>query len=332
MQFEAVQPYHASGGGLPPIPSRDQMCRIKTSGMQNERNFWEVVMTSPDMSAEQRLAAYADKRAAKDECQILATSWRYDPCGYAGRDLWADMPSLRDYITEALTDGGMSYVLLMLGGDGNEYSADGWTYGYDNLRANFKRIYSALKGTSSEGPDLTPYIVWCPGFDGVVPGWQPWQKVSDWLTFARGIVGPEGVLALELSAGYWCWSGEHNDYAEPAGQCLDVVLYEFPYPFGPTTARVPDNFCNQSNDVRAPFDQVWQISKRLLGSLWRRPSEMPSCDDPGNAPDLPGTPRGRIAVNAFEGLTYPMVRGWMTPTALARYRDYLKQIGWKDVG
>lgn len=313
------------------------MIQIRTTGMQNDRNWWECVLTSPDVDEATRLTQYAAKRAAGDECQMVTVSWRYDPCGYAGRDLWNDPVTLRQYITEALdtSKGGMNYVLLMLAGDGLDYSPEGGTYGFFNLMSNFARIYNSLKGTQGEGPDLTPYIVWCPGYDGVVPAWagpqDEWTRVEDWLLHARSIVGPTGVLALELSAGYWCWS-EQNRYTSAGGQCLDVVLYEFPIPFGPVMLTVPDDFCNQSNETRSPFDQVWQCSKRLLGSLWRRPDDQPACDDPGMAPDLPGTPRGRIAVNAFESLTYYMVRGQMTPTLLADVRAYLRKIGWTWVG
>ncbi len=325
------------GGGLPPIPSREQMIAVKTGGMQNERNWWEVVVTSPDVSQATRLEQYAAKRDVGDTCQIIALSWRYDPAGYAGRDLWNDIPTLRTYITEALdtAQGGMSCVLLMLAGDGLAYSPDGWTYGFFNLMDNFQRIYDGLKGGGGDA-DLTPYIVWCSGFDGVVPAWagpeDKWTRQEDWLLHARSIVGPTGVLAVELSAGYWCWS-EQNRYTSPGGQCLDVVLYEFPIPFGPVMqAPPPDDFCNQSNETRAPYDQVWQISKRLLGPKWKRPADQPACDDPGSAPDLPSTPRGPISKVAFESLTYYMVRGQMTPKLLADVRAYIKNIGWELIG
>ena len=326
------------GGGLPALPSRDQMIQIKTTGMQNDRLFWECVLTSPDMNQAQRLEQYAAKRAAGDECVMLVLSWRYDPCGFAGRDLWDDLPTMRQYIIEALdtAQGGMKYVLLMLAGDGLSYSPEGGTYGFFNLMDNFQRIYNGLKGGGSD-PDLTPYIVWCPGFDGVVPAWagpeDQWTRQEDWLLHARDVVGPDGVIALELSAGYPCWTEGISRYSSPGGQCLDVILYEFPVPFGPVMSLpIPSDFCNQPDDVRAEYDQCWQISKRLLGSKWKRPSDQPACDDPGMAPDLPGTPRGPYAKVAFEFLTYEMVRNQMSPQLLADVRAYIKGMGWEIIG
>ncbi len=313
------------------------MIQVKTTGMQNDRNFWECVLTSPDMTQAQRLEQYAAKRAAGDECVILTLSWRYDPCGYAGRDLWNDLPTFRQYVIEALdmAQGGMQYVLVMLAGDGLAYSPEGGTYGFFNLMQNFQRIYDGLKGGPGD-VDLTPYCVFCPGYDGVVPAWagpeDQWTRTEDWLLKARGIVGPEGVLALELSAGYFCWT-EENRYGTPAGQCLDAVLYEFPAPFGPVMELpIPSDFCNQSNETRAPYDQCWQISKRLLGSKWNRPAHQPACDDPGHSANLPSTPRGRLAVNAFEFLTFYMVRNQMSPALLAEVRAYIKGMGWEEIG
>jgi hypothetical protein len=328
------------GGGLPPIPSRAEKCAIRTHGMQGlrlttaaygDQPWWEVSITSPQVTEAERLASYAQKRNIGDTCQIIALSWNYQAPGlvapFAGRDLWNDIPTLRTYILEALQNG-MTNVLLMLAGDGEDYSPDGWTYGYQNLMDQFPRIYEGLK-------DLSPYIVWCPGFDGVVPGWagpnDDWHRVEDWLLFCRSVVGNDATMALELSAGYWCWT-ETNRYSSPGGQCLDVVLYEFPVPFGPVLLPVPPDFCNQPNDIRAPFDQVWQVSKRLLGSGWRRPSDMPACDDPGMAPNLPVTPRGPIATNAFEIDTYDWVRGRLTQSQLNDMRAYLWDCGWQDIG
>lgn len=331
LTFPKVYPLRLSGG-FPPIPSRERMQQVRTSGMQNTRNWWECVLTSPDVSREKRLEQYAFKRANGEECQIITLSWRYDPCGYAGRDLWNDIPTLREYVTEALTDGGMSYVLLMLGGDGLDYSADGGTYGFFNLMSNLQRIRDGLAGTNGEGPDLTPYIIPCPGYDGVVPGWagpqDQWTRVEEYLLHARAVFGPSAVLALELSAGYWCWT-ESNRYTSPGGQELDIVLYEFPIPFGPVMALpIPADFCNQPDDVRTPYDQCWQPPKRILGSAWRRPSNQPACDDPGMAPDLPWTPRGPIAKIPFETLTYYMVRGQMSPQLLHDVTAYVTSTGW----
>lgn len=354
----------ASGGSgsgpvppLPPAPSRAQLATVRTTGMQGLSlrldngqlvRFTDGTLTSPELSKADRLRAYRTKLFNGDTHVILNVSWAYRegglPWNPAGRDLSNDLPTLRQYLIEALTEGGMTGVLLMLAGDGSdsrkpngEITPPGWTgpwgyndpvgdtYGFPWLMANFQRIYDGI------GADLHPYIVWSPGYDGVVPAWQPWSKVDDWLIYARSVVGQSAVLALELAAGFWTWSGERNDYGTPAGQCLDVILQEFPYPMGPPDHAIPPDFCNQPTDVRAPFDQVWQISKRLLGSHWNRPPDQPACDDPGHAPDLPQTPRGPFYPIAFEFDTY----GWVRDCPLSQvqaHRDYLTAIGWSLTG
>lgn len=330
-----------SGLVLPPPPTRDELCggRCSFQGLTIlTRQYGKLPLFDPAIQwldlQQDRLDAYAVKRAAGDTIVNMALSSQYASPNQAythirGRDFSEDLPTMRARIVEALTLGGMRGVWLMLAGDGEGAGPgyndpNGWTYGHDWLMSNFARIYAGLA-------DLAPYIVWIPGYDGVVPAWQPWSKVNDWLMRARSIVGPVGHLGLELSAGYWVWSGETNDYLTPAGQCLDLVLYEGPYPMGPPDNPVPPNFTSQPNDVRAPFDQVWQISKRLLGSKYRRPPEQPADDDPGMAPDLPATPRGKLYANGLEFATYGWVRGLPLST-VQRQRDYLQSIGWDLVG
>lgn len=299
--------------------------------------WWEPVITSPQVTLADRLRSYSAKQAEGDECQILPLSWNYQAPGllapFEGRDLWRDIPTFKKYVVEALTVGKMKSILAMLGGDGLDYNADGGTYGYENLMAEFPRIWRELGPTSSE-KDIREYIAPCPGFDGVVPGWagpqDQWGRVEQWLLLARYIVGNRIVLPLELSAGYWCWT-EEDRYSSLGGQCLDVVLYEFPYPFGPTTMAVPDDFCRQSDDVRRPFDQVWQISNRLLGPDYRRPPDQPACDDPNPQPGPGGTPRGPLYKIPFETNTYGFVRGYDDLHAVNVDRNYQRSIGWSHI-
>ena len=92
-----------------------------------------------------------------------------------------------------------------------------------------------------------------------------------WFSHARSVIGPTGHLGAYLSGGYWCWT-EANRWLSTGGREVDKAVYVMPWPMGPPTSPVPDDFCNQSTDTRGPFDQVWQVSNRALGPAYRRPS------------------------------------------------------------
>lgn len=325
---------------LPPPPSRDLALggQLTFQGLYvKTRQYGWLPLFQPIIGwldyPEDRQACYDVLRAAGDTKVCLALSGQYregdsrnllEPVN--GRDYSSDLPAFHALIEEVLA-AGFASVEVMLSGDGQSYDPGGMTHGFAWLMANFARIYAGLE-------DLSPYIVWQAGFDGWIPGWDwdddgGWVRVEQWLSFARSVIGSCGYLGVYLSAGYWCWT-ESDRYLSPAGREVDQVLVEFPCPMGPPTSEVPANFCGQDGDVRAPFDQVWQISSRVLGPLYRRPPEQPACDDGGVHPGIPPTGRGPVVVVAREFDTYLTARGISTDTAARR--AYLHAIGWANVG
>lgn len=311
----------ADGGGLgPPSSSREQVISIKTNfqGYQvGEGRVWEPEIAS--FNPMTRESVWAAKRQAGHTHVVLTLDKRG----------LGSLPDILAIMHEALDNG--FYTLLFCMGDGNdpgEHDHDEGALGFSWLMANFAAIHDAV-----EQQGLKPTTVFCPGFDGVVPAWQPWARVNDFANHARQILGPSGYLALEMSAGYGhSWSGEQDDFGTPDGQCFDVVLCEFPIDIGPPDDPAPADFCNQSNDGRARWDQVWQISKRVLGPLWNRPAGMPACDDSGSyggGPSVHQTPRGPFAVVAFEYDTFEYVRlGRLNDLDVQRHRDYFVSLGW----
>lgn len=363
---------------LPPVPSRNAVAAISTTfqGLTVCTDkfgcipWLDYYLTSPDFSAADRARSYVVKHAVGDTHQTINVSWAYREPGLvvapAGRDLSNDLPTLRAFVREAIVNGFKVDVVYAGDGESNPplcvpsaACPDGtWsyndpvgdTYGFAWLMANFARLYAGLGPLPADAENLQPYTCARPGYDGVVPGWQPWTHVDDWLTAARTVVGPTGCLSLELSAGYWAWSGERDDYDTPAGLNLDAVLYEFPYPMGPPAAPPsspfrfwaptnPDcdgnpgnNRCWNGNPAWSPWEQVWQTSKRLLGSAYVRAPEIPADDDPGHAPDFRDRPgRGPLFKIGYEFDTYGFVRGLAT-SVIDAHRAYLRSIGWGLVG
>lgn len=353
---------------LPAPPTRDQLCGVKCSfqGLTVvTQQFGALPWFEPALGwlalLSDRNAVYDAKAAAGDTHVNLAVSSAYNEAGqvYAaipGRDFSQDLGDLRSLIAEAICAGVSRGVpngfriLLAMAGDGMSVNSNpqpgeyndpvGMTYGYQWLVANFLRIWSTLRGDSGEGPDLTPWIVPMPGYDGVVPAWQPFACVNQYVQMARSVVGPSAALAIELAAGYNSWSGEDNDWATADGKMFDVILSEFPYPMGPPSLIPPDLLDGRNwkpmppltNEQRAPFDQVWQIAGALI-SPFNRPADMPENDYPGGVPYRlsGGTPRGAFYYIAFEYDTYGWVRGLPLST-VQEHRAYLSSIGCQFIG
>ncbi len=354
IQLPAVVPFK-QGSALPAPPSRDQLCGVKCS-FQGLTVVTEQYGTLPWFEPalgwlalqSDRNAVYDVKAAAGDTHVNIALSGSYNEPHQAyadipGRDFSNDLSALRALITEAICAGAARGVpngfriLLALAGDGMSPDPVGLTYGFDWLMQNFARVWQSLK---SDGPDLTPWILPMPGYDGVVPAWQPFTCVNAYVQMARGVVGPDAALALELSAGYNSWSGEANDWDTPDGQMFDVILSEFPYPMGPPTL-IPSNLLDGrnwkpmpplTNEDRAPWDQVWQIAGALI-SPFNRPADMPDNDYPGGVPYRlsGGTPRGPFYYIAFEYDTYGWVRGCPL-SQVQEHRSALKALGCQWVG
>jgi hypothetical protein len=320
------------------IPTRAELLAVQTTGMQgltlDGHPFLDFYITSPDYDAATRQRAYDLKHSVGDTHCLVALSWNYQEAGAyapAGFDGTKDWPRFLGILDEVIAAG--FFVSLHLAGDGlsmtqgppwNYNDPVGWTYGWQWLTASFPDIHAQI------GPTRAPFILWCPGFDGCVPGWagpeNNWHRTNEWIQRCRSIIGPDAVLMLYLSSGYWAWSGETNDYATADGQQVDGVYYEGPIPFGP-----PAPYPGQ--DSGSSWDQIWQISKRLLYSAYVRPPDQPADDDPGTIPGSHQTPRGPMVPIFLEFATYPWVRpGHISADTVAWQRAYVKALGFPKVG
>lgn len=313
----AVSSGHPASGSmpLPPRPTRDQLCGIRnqfqglliTTKQVGEQYWFEPWLADLTDTADRQIVYDAHKAVGDTHVNLSL-----DLTGLAGL-AWR-----KQLIREAITVGGMTGVLLMCMGDGQETNVppgghDPGALGYEWLMNNFSTIYQFMQ----DGEDLTPYIVWCPGYDGVVPAWQPFTRVNEFVRMAREVIG-DGALALELAYGYMSWTGERNIWAEPDGQCVDVILSEFPIDWG-----TPPTF---------GCDAVWQIVGRMV-QPYLRPAEQPADDDPHPPYMLGGgTPRGPFYYVALEHSAYNWVRQHCDVALVNERRAYLKALGCAYVG
>lgn len=317
-----------SGGGssgLPPRPTREQVCAIRCElqGLFIHGQHWFEPQIADYPAVADRMAVYAAKRAMGDTHVCLSL----DLTGLAGLK-WR-----KQVIREAITVGGMTGVLLMCMGDGHgQPNTDPGALGHTWLMANF----DAIVGYMEQGEDLTPWIVFCPGFDGVVPDWQPYTLVNDFARVARGRLDHlrwgRGYLAIELSAGYATWTGERNDWATPDGQCFDVILQEFDIDFAAPDPP-PPHWDQLTNEQRNPWSRTWEMVGRMVRP-YHRPADQPASEDPLPPYHLGGgTPRGPFFYIAWEFLTYQWCRAHaVTPERVQQGRDYLRALGCPYVG
>lgn len=271
--------------------------------------------TITSYSPTDRASIYSQLLSAGDSWGMATLSWNYAEPGqpYGGgntvppRDMTGDLAGFKAIVQEMLS-AGFSKVMVMLAGDGEGAGPGyndpvGWTYGRDWLMANLATII----GTFQSGSDITGSCIFLPGFDGIMPGWDP-TGLDAYLVAIRGLVGSTRCVGLELGAGYSHWGHGPADWAG-SGQNVDYVFQEFP---GPPAG-----------------DPVWQIGARHLGPNYHRDPTQPSSDDPSPPYYLGvGTPRGPFDVVAFEYETFRWVRSAVSAGDVAASRQYLANVGY----
>lgn len=357
---------------LPPTPTRDQLLRVRacfqdctvTTAQLGTVPSWgpEIGMLA---SSADRQATYAVHKAAGATHFVIAVTCHYTAPGVAypggtacGNDWSTDPATLAAHVGEIVRAGLLPVV--MLGGDELPWAT---------VRAQMPAWYGALK--NSPDGDLTPYVVWCLGFDSIVPlANANDDTVQDFIatTLAiRAVIG-SGVQVVEYPAGWAFWGPTDarfdlagpGSYTSPAGQALDGVLQEFandspgndPLPAitGATFDTEHGYTPKWAGDPTA-WLQVFQIAAR-------GPSPYtPPPDEPFNVPavavdgpqlgqtvpvsaDRQGvrsyaagvtTPRGRFYFVGFEIATYQWTHGQSTPDRIAKACGYIARVGYDAV-
>lgn len=298
--------------------------------------YWFDLLIRDMPSQADRLAVYAAHRAVGDTHFLVSL----DMGGLA------TLPAVVALAREAVLLGGIPNILLMCLGDGQSAPGGGYdpnALGKEWLMAHFAEVYAAFRADHTGDPNnsLAHRTVFIPGFDGVVPAWQPPSSVDAFALMARSVIdaGGAGALGLELSAGYCVWGDETaqegNNWITPAGKAIDVILLEAPIGMGPPTP-CPSPWALVSESEKVRWTQIYQIGRRLIS---------PSQPVPGQVDDLhppfllaAGTPRGPFYVDFWEHSTYEWTLPWrrggspMPLSLVEARRQALSDMGHEWVG
>lgn len=331
-------------GTLPAVPTRAAVCGVRThfQGLEYDtREFGRFPAAFLELLRDDDFADALETHRAAGDTHVtmnLTGAYREPSVLYPerlrnGHDWTTDLPGIKARVRQAICAG--LFVDFALGGDGRSVNADptvgqyndpvGDTYGHEWLIKNLPRVTEAFRGTAlsacPDGEDLTRYMLFRPGYDGVFYGWggdrdgvdrQP-QRVIDFGAWFR-LWLPDGYLAIEHDIGH-IPVGEGGAEFARGMQSYDVILSEFPN--WPETG-----------------DAVWQIAARLLGPAYRRPADQPATDDP-HAPFYlaPGTPRGAYVTCAFEFAKYVESHGrGLASSEVDRARAYYRSLGYTYTG
>jgi hypothetical protein len=358
---QALERESSSGGGepgvLPPVPTRAQVCAVQHSlaGLTYHTTEHGDIPAwfYGALNDEDRAEARACHRAAGDThipCPVTeayrqeGTLW--PPALREGYDHTQDMDAYRALAMEIICDG--FFIDCALGGDGLGTGPDyndpvGRTYGHGWLMDNLARLLRALEGDGTpERPDLTPYICFRPGWDGVFYGWggvetaqmtydRPlrWrfrdgrpdqftaQELDDQQTRMKNFgelfrrLLPDGYLAIEHTPGNIPIGLGPGDWSPHGGpmSTYDTVMSEY--------ATVHE-------------DSYWQVVARCIDT-YHRPADQPAHDDPNPPKYLAqGSPRGPYFYVAFEPTTagvYEWCRGRCTLEQIKEQDAYMRSTG-----
>lgn len=311
---------------FPSYPTREQVCDI-FCGFQGitiqTSQYGAIPAFGPETSSlsDEDLISYCQQMKALGFKHVeFDISWRYSEPDYSypvpGRDLSNNVDEICRRCDLIIRQG--MFIKMSLAGDGlsvgtpGKYGYNdpqGWTYGYEWLMENLGRIIFPMKNYL--GHDLTKFICFVPGYDGVFYGWtkpespdlQP-QRVIDFGRHFRTLF-PDGYLGIEHTPGK-IPVGEGSDNWKPGGvlDAYDTCLSEF------------DPFHLHSDDT-------WQILGRMTRPF-NRPPDMPANDDPNPDYYLLDCSRGKRFYIAYELVTYLWVRNHISLAECNDIYDYFK--------
>lgn len=356
---------HIPSGKFPPIPSRSQVCSIQESlqGLTYQTSEFGPIPAwfYPGLNLDDRAKARQTHKTAKDTHIWIPISAAYKESGTLwpnqlkdGYDYTQNLDEFRKVLIDVICDGLL--IDMPLAGDGLGLGPDyndpvGRTYGHGWLVNNLERIIRGLQGDGSSQTvtgDLTPYIIFRPGWDAVFYGWG-------------GMESPSHLTAMKSQHGLR-WRHTHPNKPRPVkmstkelddqqkrvkefGELFRRILPNGYLAIEHTPGNIP---CGEGGGDYAPgglmttFDTImgefhtvhedsfWQIAGRMV-SPYHRPSDQPTGDDP-HPPFYLATPSDRgpyfyVAFEPTKGGVYEWCRGLCTLEQVKEVDSYMRSCG-----
>lgn len=318
---------------FPPAPNRDEVLkaripfqgfRANTSEFGAFNSFGVETSVLNDADLAQHCQDLKDQGFTH---AMMCISWRYFERDYQypvpGRDAtsptqWADIRRRIEFIVQR----GLK-VVFFLAGDGLSApkNADGsypyndpqgWTYGYEWLMEWFPKFANYINGSRTAERDLSKYILFFPGFDGVFYGWskpetpdlQPMRVINFGRMFRQAL--PNGYLGIEHTPGNIpVGEGQENWKTNGDMDAFDVLLSEF------------------NKNLRE--DTCWQIVARFV-AIYYRPADQTTPDSPTYYFIQPSSRGPRVYIRG-EFKTYWWVRDQVSLDQVNEDRNYLQSMG-----
>lgn len=365
----------SQAGIFPAIPTREQICAIQTS-LQGLTYHTKQYGNIPawfyaGLNEEDRAIARQDHKNQGDTHVHISISAAYKQEGTLwpaelreGYDFTQNLEGLRAILIETICDGLL--IDMPLAGDGLGIGPGyndpvGHTYGHGWLVNNLERIIRGLQGDGSSQTttgDLTPYIIFRPGWDAVFYGWggeesaqmsatqQKAQYNLRW-RLARARLGeipeptPMSAQALDDQQKRIKDFGLQFRSILPNGYlALEHTPGNIPVGLGPSDYD-RDGLMSTYDTLMGEFATVhensfWQVLARMQRPFYR-PADMPANNPDGtpNDPNPPhytaqGTPRGPYFYIAYEPTTggvYEWCRGRCSLEDVKQVDSYMRSCG-----
>jgi hypothetical protein len=313
---------------FPNYPTREQVCDI-FCGFQGisilTKQFGWIQAFGPEVGAlsDEDTISYCQQMRELGFTHVeIAISWQYDELDFdypvPGLDLAYNLPELARRCDLIIRQG--MFIKFSMSGDGISVNDDpqqgeyndpqGWTYGYQWAMINVERVYDFL--VDYQGHDLTRFIAFVPGYDGVFYGWgiegevpdlQP-HRVIEFGNHFRNLY-PAGNLLIEHSTGKIPVGESGHDWTN--GGPLDAY----------------DGLLSEYDPFNLHSDNTWQIVGRCTRP-YNRPPDQPAGDDPNPPYIIEDCSRGKRFYIMYELLTYLWVRHEVTVQDCNNAYDYFR--------
>ena len=347
---------------FPPIPARDQIINVRADfcnlydrdGLVINEGYLPSLMATP--GEEGRVSDWLQRIHAAGGTHVVVMGWGGSGApdyagGYPGGAIrFVDfmnpavgLGKLKEILIRLIRDEHLTPIFFMAADgqtarSGLPHAGSGGAYGWTWFVNNVGSVIQQLRDLP--GPDITPYILWTPGFELSIslPGFHTGNagdhtpdQIQQEFAALRQAIGPGAQIASHLGA--YIHVGHANaDWLGPGLKEVDSILLEFDGNAARSWMKP-----RTEGSTRCGIEQ---LAARTLGPAMTFTPGSP-CDG-RNPPYYLSKPtdRGRRAVIAFETVAYPASHpspGFKDTASCATdcqiaFHNYLWTLGFRHFG